>query len=56
MFLSEKGKFIYDFPLKVVNENNLSGSMRKLNLQCGSGEANINLVSPSGRIMLKKQN
>lgn len=54
--LSEKGKFSYDIPLKIITENNLSPSMQKLNAQIGDGEANINLVSPSGRIVIKKQN
>lgn len=54
--LSEKGKFTHDFPIKILTENNLFSTLRKLVLQIGSGEANINLVSPSGRIMLKKQN
>lgn len=55
--LAQKGKFSYiDVPLKVLTDNIQPASVRKLVGKMGEGDANITLVSSTGRIIIKKLN
>lgn len=55
--LAQKGKFNYtDVPLKILTDNIQPASIRKLVGKMGEGDANITLVSSTGRIIIKKLN
>lgn len=54
---SQKGKFSYDVPLKILTEEFDSSSLRRLVAQMGDGgDAKINLGTSSGRVAIKKMN
>jgi DUF4097 and DUF4098 domain-containing protein YvlB len=53
--LAQKGRFSYDVPLKILQEE-VTPSIRRLIGEMGKGEASINLASSTGRIFIKKIN
>lgn len=53
--LVQKGRFSFiDLPIKVITENKSPVSVQKIVGQMGEGEATINIVSASGRILIRK--
>ncbi len=51
---SQKGRFSSEMPLKEINENVFYPSMQKIVGKLGEGEANVNLLTQSGFIRIKK--
>lgn len=54
--ISQKNKFSYEVPLKILTQDNNSPTIQRITGQMGEGEANINIENQNGLIRIRKIN